>query len=174
MHLLVCLKMFHASPIVRALVLAAQTIMTPALMLVYAIHPRSMHRFVGYLEETATDTYISIIQNIETEGSHLNLAWKDTPAPEIAISKTHPFNYTFVCFYQTRPNCLCGWLGYWRLPTDAKWVDTLRCICADETHHRDVNHTYASLKVDFFDCFCLFIHIHKSFYLKGWRAEPFC
>lgn len=71
---------------VRALVIAAQTIMTPALMLVYAIHPRSMHRFVGYLEETATDTYISIIQNIETEGTHLNLAWKETPAPPIAIS----------------------------------------------------------------------------------------
>ena len=32
------------------------------------------------------------------------------------------------------------------LPKDAKWVDVIRCMCADETHHRDVNHTYANLK----------------------------
>ena len=88
MHLIVCLNMFRASTFVRGLVILAQTLVTPGLMLLYLIRPKSMHRFIGYLEETATDTYISIIQNIETEGTHLNLAWKDTPAPEIAISKT--------------------------------------------------------------------------------------
>jgi hypothetical protein len=55
MHLLVCFKMFGASPLIRGIVIAAQALLTPALMIVYAIHPRSMHRFVGYLEETATE-----------------------------------------------------------------------------------------------------------------------
>lgn len=84
MHLMVCFKMFGASPLVRGLVLAAQTIMTPVLMIVYAVHPRAMHRFVGYLEETATDTYINIANMIETPGTHLHEAWKDQPAPEMA------------------------------------------------------------------------------------------
>ena len=52
MHLLVCLKMFEASWLTRAMVIAAQVTLTPALMVVYMVHPRSMHRFVGYLEET--------------------------------------------------------------------------------------------------------------------------
>ena len=52
MHLLVCLQMFEASKVTRAMVLAAQFTMAPLLMLVYLVHPRSMHRFVGYLEET--------------------------------------------------------------------------------------------------------------------------
>jgi hypothetical protein len=56
MHLLVCLKMFEASPITRALCVAAQFGMTPFLALTYAVHPGSMHRFVGYLEETAVQT----------------------------------------------------------------------------------------------------------------------
>jgi hypothetical protein len=121
MHLLVCFKMFGASFFVRTAVLALQCALAPILSLVYFVHHRSMHRFVGYLEETATETYIGIANCIETPGTHLHAAWKDTPAPDMAK-------------------------GYWMLPNDAKWVDTIRCICADETHHRDVNHTYASLK----------------------------
>ena len=63
--------------------------------------------------------------------------------------------------------------GYYKLPDNAKWVDTLKCIVslfstypsqykrqpkftplsslsqmADETHHRDVNHTFADMKSD--------------------------
>merc|ERR1711924_285408 len=49
MHLLVCLNMFEASPITRALCVAAQFGMTPFLALTYAVHPGSMHRFVGSL-----------------------------------------------------------------------------------------------------------------------------
>jgi len=52
MHLLVCLDMFKASWLTRAMVIGAQVTVTPALMLVYMVNPRSMHRFVGYLEET--------------------------------------------------------------------------------------------------------------------------
>lgn len=35
-----------------------KVLMTPFLMAVYAIHPKSMHRFVGYLEETACHVHM--------------------------------------------------------------------------------------------------------------------
>lgn len=123
MHLLVCLKMFEASPITRSLAIAAQVSMTPFLMLVYTISPASMHRFVGYLEETAVDTYSNIIKNAETDGTHLHRDWSHLKAPDIAKS-------------------------YWDLEDDASWVTTLKHILADEAHHRDVNHTFANLPLE--------------------------
>lgn len=120
MHLFVCLKMFEASRITRAAVIAAQFTLAPTLMLVYLVHPRSMHRFVGYLEETACHTYASIIEQVQRPGTPLHEGWKDLAAPETAIA-------------------------YWKLPKDAKWVDALKCMFADECHHRDVNHTFAEL-----------------------------
>ena len=68
MHLLTCLKMFDAGMLTRTLVIAAQFGMTPFLFLVYSIHPQSMHRFVGYLEETAVETYANIVYHIEKPG----------------------------------------------------------------------------------------------------------
>ncbi len=56
MHLLVCMKMFEAGPATKALVHAAQLGMTPLLAGVYLVHPPAMHRFVGFLEETAVHT----------------------------------------------------------------------------------------------------------------------
>jgi len=103
MHLIVCLKMFEASTLVRSLVVAAQLFVTPFLMGVYLVNPKAMHRFVGYLEETACHTYVSIIKHVETPGTHLNLAWKDLDAPNIAK-------------------------GYWKLGDNAKWIDTLQCM----------------------------------------------
>eukprot|EP00968_Pinguiococcus_pyrenoidosus_P027952 scaffold7581_cov258-Pinguiococcus_pyrenoidosus.AAC.1 len=84
MHLLVCMKMFEAGWITRALVIAAQVSMTPFLMLTYAVSPGAMHRFVGYLEETAVHTYSNIIKHVETPGTQLNEAWADLQAPDIA------------------------------------------------------------------------------------------
>ena len=56
MHLLVCMRMFHASRLTRAIVIVAQLTVTPFLVMVHLIHPQSMHRFVGYLEETGKNT----------------------------------------------------------------------------------------------------------------------
>jgi ubiquinol oxidase len=120
MHLLVCLQMFNASFFTRTLVITAQMTMTPVLMVLYTFNPSAMHRFVGYLEETACHTYASIVKQVETPGTELHEAWFHLPAPEIAVS-------------------------YWRLPHDATFGDTLRCMFADETHHRDVNHTFAEM-----------------------------
>ncbi|KAJ8613541.1 hypothetical protein CTAYLR_002163 [Chrysophaeum taylorii] len=120
MHLLVCLKMFEASLATRWLVTAAQLTMGPILTATYLVNPGALHRFVGYLEETAVETYGNLIEKAETPGTKLYEAWKDLPAPAIAIT-------------------------YWKLQSDATWIDTLKHIRADEAHHRDVNHTFATL-----------------------------
>lgn len=52
MHLLLCLETFQATPLTQVLVVAAQYVMVPFLLSIYLVHPKSMHRFVGYLEET--------------------------------------------------------------------------------------------------------------------------
>ena len=103
MHLLVCLKMFKTNLLTRSLVVAAQIVLTPILMGVYIVHPKSMHRFVGYLEETACHTYADIIRHVDTPGTHLHTAWANLDAPDIAK-------------------------GYWKLPQDAKFVEALRCM----------------------------------------------
>jgi len=122
MHLLTCLKMFEASRITRALVVVAQFGMTPALFLVYMIKPAAMHRFVGYLEETAVHTYANIVKHVETPGTKLHKSWGQLPAPTIAVK-------------------------YWQLEEGRQtWLDTLKCMLADEAHHRDVNHCLAEIK----------------------------
>eukprot|EP01031_Cornospumella_fuschlensis_P006590 gene6590-8195_t len=112
--------MFEASPLTRALVMLAQLSMTPFVMGLYVVHPPALHRFVGYLEETACFTYANVIAQVQDPSTKLHKAWASLPAPDIA--KT-----------------------YWRLPPDASFLDTLKCIYADEAHHRDVNHTFAEL-----------------------------
>jgi hypothetical protein len=113
MHLLVCMKMFDANIITRTLVVTAQLTMTPFLMVVYMIKPGALHRFVGYLEETAVHTYGNIVQHVETPGTHLHTSWAALPAPDIAKN-------------------------YWALSPDATWHECLRHMLADEAHHRSV------------------------------------
>ena len=63
----------------------------------------------------------NIVKHVETPGTLLNEAWADLDAPPIAV-------------------------GYWRLPPGERtWLDTLKRMLADEAHHRDINHTLASL-----------------------------
>lgn len=89
----------------------------------YVVNPASLHRFVGYIEEMAVNTYHELIEKTNTPGTKLNKAWADMPAPEIAV-------------------------GYWQLPKDSKWVDVLGMLLADEAHHRDINHTFANMDGD--------------------------
>merc|ERR1719271_1993111 len=85
-----------------------------------------MHRFVGFLEETAVHTYANIVAHCETPGTQLHEAWADLPAPPIARA-------------------------YWQMAPDATWVDTLRRMLADEAHHRDINHPFAEEHMHDFD-----------------------
>merc|ERR1719389_735699 len=120
MHLLVCMAFFEAGPVTRAVVQLAQLAMTPFLAGLYFIRPQLLHRFVGYLEETAVHTYTNIVQLTETPGTQLHAAWKETPAPAVAIK-------------------------YWQMDERAMWVDCLARMLADESHHRDVNHALAAM-----------------------------
>lgn len=123
MHLLVCMKKFDASLGTRVAVMGAQYVMVPVLSLMYLVHPRTLHRFVGYLEETAVKTYSDLIRITNTPGTRLNKAWSDMKAPGLAIS-------------------------YWNLREDALWVDVLEQLLADESHHRDANHQFANMEPD--------------------------
>jgi hypothetical protein len=143
MHLLVCMKMFKANILTRVLVVAAQVVMTPFLASVYIVKPDAVHRFVGYLEETACLTYANIIHQVETPGTPLHDAWSHLPAPNIA--KT-----------------------YWKLSDDAMWVDALKCMFADECNHRDVNHTFAMMESDDPNPF---IDKHQADAASAWRLE---
>jgi len=123
MHLLVAMRMFEAGLITRISVFAGQMVMVPVLFSMYVLHPKMMHRFVGYLEECATETYTSLVEKTRQPGSKLNKAWSGVPASPIAKA-------------------------YWNLSEDAEWVDVLEQILADETNHRDVNHTFADMDQD--------------------------
>ena len=59
-------------------------VMVPVLFTTYIIHPPAMHRFVGYLEETACKTYINVIHQVETPGTHLANEWANLDAPALA------------------------------------------------------------------------------------------
>eukprot|EP01059_Diplonema_ambulator_P008696 TRINITY_DN18366_c0_g2_i3.p1 TRINITY_DN18366_c0_g2~~TRINITY_DN18366_c0_g2_i3.p1 ORF type:complete len:235 (+),score=72.22 TRINITY_DN18366_c0_g2_i3:54-758(+) len=85
MHLLVFMQMFTPGLATRIAVLTLQYAIVAALTIVYIIRPQIVHRFVGYLEETAVQTYLNIIKHLETPGTKINKEWKDLAAPEIAI-----------------------------------------------------------------------------------------
>ncbi|KAJ3302167.1 hypothetical protein HDV03_005273 [Kappamyces sp. JEL0829] len=120
MHLLTFIKLKQPGWIFRSMVLLTQGIFMNGFFFAYLINPRICHRFVGYLEEEAVHTYGSILEAIED--GRLG-EWKTKPAPEIAME-------------------------YWRLKDDATMKDLILAVRADESNHRDVNHTFANLAPD--------------------------
>jgi len=120
MHLLTFMKTFPPGPATRAIVFGAQFGFAAVFASLYVLSPRLAHRTVGYIEEMAVMTYCNVIELMQTEGTQLNREWSGMSAPQIA--KT-----------------------YWRLGDDADMLDVIKQIAADETNHRDVNHTFASL-----------------------------
>mmetsp|Transcript_26220 Transcript_26220/g.48898 ORF Transcript_26220/g.48898 Transcript_26220/m.48898 type:complete len:355 (-) Transcript_26220:282-1346(-) len=141
MHLLVCLKMFDAGPLTRLAVVASQYTMVGFLGLTYLLHPKALHRFVGYLEETASQTYFDLVTAVNTPGTNLNRDWAHLKAPQIAID-------------------------YWRMDKDSMWSDVLMNLFADETNHRDVNHTFATMKNDDPNPY---VHKHLEDAAKAWQ-----
>uniref|UniRef100_K3WC90 Alternative oxidase n=1 Tax=Globisporangium ultimum (strain ATCC 200006 / CBS 805.95 / DAOM BR144) TaxID=431595 RepID=K3WC90_GLOUD len=117
MHLLIFLNLKQPGWLFRAMVLGAQGVFFNLFFISYLISPRTCHRFVGYLEEEAVKTYTGLLQDIQD--GHLP-AWAQQEAPQIAKR-------------------------YYRLPETATIQDMVKCIRADEAHHRDVNHTFAGL-----------------------------
>lgn len=117
MHLLTFMKIKQPSVVFRVLVLGAQGVFANMFFLAYAISPQSAHRFVGILEEEAVITYTLAIRELE-EG--LLPEWENLRAPQVAID-------------------------YWRMSSDAKMIDLLYAVRADEANHRFVNHSLANM-----------------------------
>ena len=74
-------------------------------------------RFVGYLEEEAVRTYTNLLKEID--------------------NKDLPLFHTLEAPYLAR--------DYYQLAEGAKIRDVFECMRADESHHRDVNHTFANM-----------------------------
>lgn len=121
MHLLTFVRMRDPSKLFRATVIASQFGFGTVFGLAYVISPKFCHRFVGYVEEEACDTYTKIIKSIETaeEGNPL-AEWKTQRAPRIARS-------------------------YWKLGEEGTVLDLMYAVRADEAEHRDVNHVCSSM-----------------------------
>eukprot|EP01098_Paradermamoeba_levis_P005616 TRINITY_DN2362_c0_g1_i1.p1 TRINITY_DN2362_c0_g1~~TRINITY_DN2362_c0_g1_i1.p1 ORF type:complete len:186 (-),score=45.83 TRINITY_DN2362_c0_g1_i1:81-638(-) len=79
MHLLTWMQLVQPTMLERFLVICAQFIYTPFYAVLYVLSPRLAHRFVGYLEEEATEQYTLFLSAID-EGKIPNV-----PAPDIAI-----------------------------------------------------------------------------------------
>ena len=82
MHLLVFLKMKKPGFFMRFMVLGAQGVFCNAMFFAYLLSPRTVHRFVGYLEEEAVITYTRQIEDLEAGKLP---KWQNMQAPDIAI-----------------------------------------------------------------------------------------
>ena len=124
---------------------------------------------MGYLEEEAVRTYTRCIEDLDA--GHLP-AWSATPAPEIAREYWHLPGSPGDRGRPARSHKE-GWGLGWRqnhclltgpFPSpfarsrrfartiadtaDAMMRDVLLAVRADEANHRDVNHTFSTLKQD--------------------------
>jgi ubiquinol oxidase len=118
MHLLVFMKMHQPGKFMRLMVLGAQGVWFNFMFVSYLMSPRIFHRFVGYLEELATSSYTRQIEELE---AGLLPKWENLDAPEIAVE-------------------------YWKMPEGhRKMINLLYYIRADESKHREVNHTLSNL-----------------------------
>ncbi|RMX92631.1 hypothetical protein D0868_13305 [Hortaea werneckii] len=118
MHLLTFLKMAEPGWFMRMMVLGAQGVFFNSMFVSYLVSPRTCHRFVGYLEEEAVITYTRAIGDIEAGKLPM---FEKMPAPDIAVQ-------------------------YWDMPEGRRTMkDLLLYIRADESKHREVNHTLGNL-----------------------------
>lgn len=119
MHLLIFLKMADPGFFMKLLVIGAQGVFFNAFFLSYVLSPRTCHRFVGYLEEEAVITYTREL--IDIDSGRLP-GWAKMDAPEIAIE-------------------------YYNMPEGHQTMrDLILYVRADESKHREVNHTLANMK----------------------------
>ena len=117
MHLLTFIGLANPGIMMRLMVLGAQGIFFNTFFVAYLIAPRICHRFVGYLEEEAVITYTRCIDDLE-KGKLPEFSSRK--APDLAIK-------------------------YWKMPENATVKDLIYYVRADESKHREVNHTFGNL-----------------------------
>lgn len=117
MHLLSFIKIAKSGRLMRLMLLGAQGVFFNMFFVAYILFPRICHRFVGYLEEEAIVTYTRLIEDME-QGRLPEFS--EMKAPDIATN-------------------------YWHMPADASVRDMIYYVRADESKHREVNHTLGNL-----------------------------
>ncbi|KAK5946646.1 inducible alternative oxidase 2 [Knufia obscura] len=118
MHLLTFMKMAEPGWFMKMMIIGAQGVFSNAFFLAYLASPATCHRFVGYLEEEATNTYTLAVQDLDK--GHLP-EWENLEAPEIAVK-------------------------YWNMPEGHRTMrDLLLYVRADEAKHREIHHTFGNL-----------------------------
>jgi ubiquinol oxidase len=136
MHLLTFLKMSKPGPFMRLMVLGAQGVWCNFFFFAYLISPRTVHRFVGYLEEEAVFTYTRQIEDLDAGRLP---KWEKLQAPDIAIDywkmpEGHRTMRDLLLYSEPSPIT--------PLPVTMADVYAVR---ADESKHREVNHTLGNL-----------------------------
>lgn len=118
MHLLTFMKMAEPGWFMKMMILAGQGVFANGFFLAYLLSPATCHRFVGYLEEEATNTYTLAIRDLD---AGLIPAWNNLQAPDIAVK-------------------------YWNMPEGKRSMrDLLLYVRADEAKHREIHHTLGNL-----------------------------
>ncbi|CAK9436815.1 uncharacterized protein LODBEIA_P13370 [Lodderomyces beijingensis] len=122
MHLLTFIKIGKPSWFTRSIMYVGQGIFTNAFFLIYLINPRYCHRFVGTLEEEAVKTYTLLLKQMK-ETDELPL-FDNMIIPTVAVD-------------------------YWPgLAPESSFYQLILQIRADESKHREINHTLANLDYD--------------------------
>lgn len=118
MHLLTFIKIGQPSWFMRFFVYVGQGVFCNIFFFMYLLSPRYCHRFVGYLEEEAVSTYTHLINEL-----------KANRLPELE-------KVSIPLLAQQ----------YWpELNENSTFLDLIQRIRADESKHREVNHTLANL-----------------------------
>ncbi|CAN3355403.1 alternative oxidase 2, mitochondrial [Diutina catenulata] len=118
MHLLTFIQLGEPSWFTRAMVWLSQGIFTNIFFFTYLVHPRLCHRVVGYLEEEAVFTYTHLLHQLD-KGDLPGLEKLEVPI----VAR-----------------------NYWpNLTKESTFKDLILQIRADESKHREVNHTFANL-----------------------------
>lgn len=89
MHLLTFMKMCEPGWFMKLMIIGAQGVFFNGLFVAYLLHPKIVHRFVGYLEEEAVHTYTRAIYEVE-QGQLPKWADPKFKIPELAIQASPP------------------------------------------------------------------------------------
>lgn len=97
MHLMIFIKFLQPGLLNRLVMLTAQGIFLGAYTVFYLASPKTAHRFAGYLEEEAIQSYTHFLQDLD------NGVVKDCPAPQMAIGKlAAQYVYIFIAKFLNR------------------------------------------------------------------------
>lgn len=122
MHLLTFIKIGQPSWFTKTIIYLGQGVFTNLFFFCYLANPKYCHRFVGYLEEEAVRTYTHLLDELEDPNKLKD--FQNMLIPTIAVN-------------------------YWpSLTEESSFKDLILRIRADESKHREVNHTLANLKQD--------------------------